>query len=522
MLTTRLPLQEMVEASDQSVLEKSPPKLMPSSAFLAPGREGSMDDKRGIPETGRYNPKWEITRKRSKQPLIADRSIWKTKAAVDDRPIIAPEIPKSHIKSPVFDQYTSRHDAPGSRIMANVSPAEAKAMFNAKDKGDAIPEGEYDIETYWTKVVKKLNPTYKFSEIGRDDGMGKTEASVPRLYPAVQGHINWLEKNPVMPTVATLSKTVIMDKMVGRERKKAIATVDDSRVDYRKVDQAFVSSFRTVGGAGPNSVSALEIGRMVARDKTAAAVRERQKLAGGGGVEGYRPSDAAIRVNTDHVVPFSKLLPKPPAELMSTVGRDAPDVWYDKEGSLRRTKDKRVPAPNFGKTVARQPEAPPKISTFLEYPKARKLDKHQRTWKMEHSIGHKELVKIPEWVQKQEEAMAATMAASTKKGTIRPHSVAGTSLLEGGTAWGGSPLKGGHVATPDLGAGGKSRPSPAARVLDKSYDTSKGLKYTQPRSPAARIANGGPGINSEEHRHVRHRLEEEIKDILQTKPGHAH
>ena len=141
---------------------------------------------------------------------------------------------KPQVKSPNFNKYPARDDAFGGRMLVKVSPAEQKAMFSTKGKTTDLNESQYDTEVYWTKVVRKLQPVYKFSEVPRDANvLENKDAYIPRLYPAVQGHVNWLKKSPVMRTVATMPSPVIMSKM--NARRPIIDVKDDARVDYRYV-----------------------------------------------------------------------------------------------------------------------------------------------------------------------------------------------------------------------------------------------------------------------------------------------
>jgi len=298
--------------------------------------------------------------------------------------------------------------------------------------------------------------------------------SQPRIYKR-SSHCTWTEKYPGLKTVADLGDVTMLARQ-GPQRPEP-KRAWDTRQDYREPDKvSSLGDFYDLAIQKPM----LNFSKTLPRDKDAAAVRA-SKLDRGGPDKDY-DVDRARGMPQYHVVPFGKLMPRKPAEEMTSFGKESPDVIYHPERSWEAFCAKGSPSPcHFEKTVGRgnfEQRLPE--SMLLGYPKANKLKSHVPAVDFRKSRGHQPLAQKMDTV----DADPAQIMSQTGRAT--------TSL---GFAWHPSDCDANkmHIPTPDMAAGGKGRPSVVHKFLDKVYDTEPARKLIDKRLSVPNIGQGAAG-----------------------------
>lgn len=497
-------IAKLVLEPPEEDLSTSQKPQRPSAAFQSPSRDDVYSARSTVAasEPGRYEPKWKSVRRREPAALIVDRGLFRTRTMSDGRDFVEPEL-RSHVPSVHMSTHTSRATPNFGRLMSKVSMAEQKAIF-----GSTVDHGYkdvmYDTSTYWEQGPGKQHigvPNMALSE-GRKDAKADGVMMAARSYPSVSTHASWVSKSPLLKTVADMGYTADMSRMVGRAEFYR-ENKDTERVDFRQ-HEPYVEE-------GVGNVSKLKgivpISKMVARDRTAEAIRASQTKAASPDKFGLQEDPTLLQ--SYKVVPFAKLLPRDSGIPNSA----APDTVYNTSKALERIEKSRASAPQFSKMTARTAmESPPPPSVYMSYPAADKPRLHSPTVDLSRSQGHGSLIdKGHEW-----------SATQDVPGRV-PLSSTGSKVQASGYAWHPSdtPLGMPHVASPDLAGGGKSRPSMARKVgIDKLYDTDKALAMTERRPRNVMIGSGpaGQGRQADEMKAERVRLEEEIRVIIQSKP----
>jgi hypothetical protein len=483
----------------------------PSAAFLNTGRDSALSERSTqAPESGRYDPKFAATQKRTPAITIIDRSMWRTKEVIDEKKFLEANKPKAYQPSPNIGKTSGRDTPLVSRAVCNVGQAEQRACYGIKSAGQE--DVVYDCNVYWEKgggsrkvwhcaytrhllyfarhAICRLKPNSCFihKQIHLVPEFSKTTArekpmspnkeilySQPRKY-STSSHYAWTDKASGIRTVADLGDVAMLSRQVSR---KEPGRNMEMRQDYREnADRvSSMGDFFDLAIQKPTT----NFSKIVPRDKDASAIR--QSKIDGGGADKFYDIDRAQGTLQHHVVPFSKLCPRRPASEMSTFSKHSPDVIYYPEKSWEQFCTKRSTSPiQFELTTGRKPPGEAPQSLFLSYPRADKPQKHQRNIRINKSLGHRPLF-TPKNVDAEFDATKILSETGRAKTNL-------------GYAWhpADCDARSFHVASPDLSAGGKGRPNVAQKLLDKVYDTSKAWKHVDKHVSVPNLGQGAAGL----------------------------